>query len=153
MAEPAASPLYPVIFFDALRIKIRVDGLERNKAVYVALARNASGEGRIWSGFCRNCIADRFRSRPLSIGGRCVLHPAAIGWENARASLPVVSPWLRPRNTIGSRTPAYRERVNGNAHRRHTPPRIFEEASLIHAENPTSPINSPDRMKGLAGAT
>ena len=30
-------PLYPVIFFDALRVKIRDDGGVRNKAVYVAL--------------------------------------------------------------------------------------------------------------------
>ncbi len=30
-------PMYPVIFFDALRVKIRDDGVVRNKAVYVAL--------------------------------------------------------------------------------------------------------------------
>lgn len=30
-------PMYPVIFFDALRVKIRDDGLVRNKAVYLAL--------------------------------------------------------------------------------------------------------------------
>ena len=29
--------MYPVIFFDALRVKIRDDGVVRNKAVYVAL--------------------------------------------------------------------------------------------------------------------
>lgn len=30
-------PMYPVIFFDALRVKLRDDGVVRNKAVYVAL--------------------------------------------------------------------------------------------------------------------
>jgi putative transposase len=30
-------PMYPVIFFDALRVKIREDGVVRNKAVYLAL--------------------------------------------------------------------------------------------------------------------
>jgi putative transposase len=30
-------PMYPVIFFDALRVKIREDALVRNKAVYLAL--------------------------------------------------------------------------------------------------------------------
>ena len=30
-------PMYPVIFFDALRVKIRDDGVVRNKAVYLAL--------------------------------------------------------------------------------------------------------------------
>jgi putative transposase len=38
-------PLYPVIFFDALRVKIRDDGLVRNKAVYVAL--NSDGEKEV----------------------------------------------------------------------------------------------------------
>jgi transposase-like protein len=31
-------PMYPVVFFDALRVKIRDDAIVRNKAVYVALA-------------------------------------------------------------------------------------------------------------------
>src|SRR6476620_11128084 len=31
-------PVYPVVFFDALRVKIRDEGLVKNKAVYVALA-------------------------------------------------------------------------------------------------------------------
>ncbi len=31
-------PMYPVVFFDALRVKIREDGLVRNKAIYLALA-------------------------------------------------------------------------------------------------------------------
>jgi putative transposase len=30
-------PMYPVVFFDALRIKIREEGLVRNKAIYLAL--------------------------------------------------------------------------------------------------------------------
>src|SRR6478735_6818667 len=36
--------VYPVIFFDALRVKIRDEGLVKNKAVYVALALNSDGE-------------------------------------------------------------------------------------------------------------
>jgi len=40
-------PVYPVIFFDALRVKIRDEGLVRNKAVYVALALNAAGEKEV----------------------------------------------------------------------------------------------------------
>ena len=35
---------YPVVFFDALRVKIRNEGLVKNKAVYVALALNSDGE-------------------------------------------------------------------------------------------------------------
>jgi putative transposase len=30
--------MYPVVFFDALRVKIRDDAVVRNKAVYLALA-------------------------------------------------------------------------------------------------------------------
>ena len=40
-------PVYPVIFFDALRVKIRDEGLVRNKAVYVALALNGEGEKEV----------------------------------------------------------------------------------------------------------
>jgi transposase-like protein len=40
-------PVYPVIFFDALRVKIRDEGLVRNKAVYVALALNNEGEKEV----------------------------------------------------------------------------------------------------------
>src|SRR5690606_30829214 len=31
-------PLYPVVFFDALRVKVRDEGVVRSKAVYLALA-------------------------------------------------------------------------------------------------------------------
>jgi transposase-like protein len=43
MAEVAAwqarplEPMYPVVFFDALRVKIREDAVVRNKAIYLAL--------------------------------------------------------------------------------------------------------------------
>jgi transposase-like protein len=40
-------PVYPVIFFDALRVKIRDEGVVKNKAVYVALAFNADGEKEV----------------------------------------------------------------------------------------------------------
>src|ERR1700740_3615874 len=40
-------PCYPVIFFDALRVKIRDEGLVRNKAVYVALALTGEGEKEV----------------------------------------------------------------------------------------------------------
>ncbi len=38
MADAAARALYPVVFFDALRVKIRDEGVVRSKAVYLALA-------------------------------------------------------------------------------------------------------------------
>lgn len=39
--------IYPIVFFDALRVKIRDEGLVKNKAVYVALAFNADGEKEV----------------------------------------------------------------------------------------------------------
>jgi putative transposase len=39
--------VYPVVFFDALRVKIRDEGLVRNKAVYVALAITADGDKEV----------------------------------------------------------------------------------------------------------
>jgi putative transposase len=38
---------YPVVFFDALRVKIRDEGLVKNKAVYVALALDADGHKHV----------------------------------------------------------------------------------------------------------
>ncbi len=40
-------PFYPVVFFDALRVKIRDDGLVRNKAIYVALALTTEGDKEV----------------------------------------------------------------------------------------------------------
>ena len=39
--------LYPVVFFDALRVKIREDAVVRNKAVYLALGVRADGTREI----------------------------------------------------------------------------------------------------------
>jgi len=39
--------LYPVVFFDALRVKIRDEGLVKNKAVYVALALDTEGHKHV----------------------------------------------------------------------------------------------------------
>ena len=39
--------VYPVVFFDALRVKIRDEGLVRNKAVYLALGITCRGEKEV----------------------------------------------------------------------------------------------------------
>jgi putative transposase len=36
-------PVYPVVFFDAIRVKIRDEGLVRNKAIHIALGVMANG--------------------------------------------------------------------------------------------------------------
>ena len=40
-------PVYPVVFFDALRVKIREDNVVRNKAVYLALGVRRDGSREI----------------------------------------------------------------------------------------------------------
>ncbi len=39
--------VYPLVFFDALRVKIRDEGLVRNKAVHIALGARADGAKEI----------------------------------------------------------------------------------------------------------
>jgi transposase-like protein len=39
--------MYPVVFFDALRVKIRDEGMVRNKAVYLALGMTAEGSKEV----------------------------------------------------------------------------------------------------------
>jgi putative transposase len=43
----ALDRMYPVVFFDALRVKIRTDGLVTNKAVYLALGVQADGKREV----------------------------------------------------------------------------------------------------------
>jgi len=48
--EWQARPLdavYPIVFFDALRVKIRDEGIVKNKAVYVALALDTEGQKHV----------------------------------------------------------------------------------------------------------
>src|ERR1700712_4395850 len=40
-------PVYPIVFFDALRIKVRDEGLVRNKAVHIALGVRADGSKEV----------------------------------------------------------------------------------------------------------
>ena len=53
LAEVAAwqarplEPVYPIVFFDALRIKVRDEGVVRNKAVHIALGVRADGSKEI----------------------------------------------------------------------------------------------------------
>jgi transposase-like protein len=39
--------LYPIVYFDALRLKIREEGTVRNKAVYLALGIRADGRKEV----------------------------------------------------------------------------------------------------------
>lgn len=52
MAEPALDAVYPVVFIDAIHVKVR-DGQVTNKAFYVAIGVTTNGERDIlgiWAG-------------------------------------------------------------------------------------------------------
>jgi putative transposase len=45
--QRALDPIYPVVIFDALRVKVRDEGSVRNKAVYVALGVRGNGQKEV----------------------------------------------------------------------------------------------------------
>jgi len=53
-------PMYPVVFFDALRVKIREDAVVRNKAVYLALGVAADGKRDILGLWIENTEGAKF---------------------------------------------------------------------------------------------
>lgn len=53
-------PMYPVIFFDALRVKIREDNVVRNKAVYLALGVRPEGSREILGLWIENTEGAKF---------------------------------------------------------------------------------------------
>jgi putative transposase len=55
--------MYPVVFFDALRVKIREDGVVRNKAVYLALGVLADGTRDILGLWIENTEGAKFWMR------------------------------------------------------------------------------------------
>ena len=61
-------PMYPVVFFDALRVKIREDDVVRNKAVYLALGvlprRHARHPGAVDREHRRGEVLDEGVQRP-----------------------------------------------------------------------------------------
>jgi putative transposase len=57
---------YPLIFFDALRVKIRDEGLVRNKAVYIALGVQADGTKDILGLWIENTEGAKFWLRVMN---------------------------------------------------------------------------------------
>jgi len=57
---------YPLVFFDALRVKIRDEGLVRNKAVYIALGVQADGTKDILGLWIENTEGAKFWLRVMN---------------------------------------------------------------------------------------
>jgi transposase-like protein len=59
-------PMYPVVFFDALRVKIREEGLVRNKAIYLALGILPDGTRDILGLWIENTEGAKFWMKVFS---------------------------------------------------------------------------------------
>ncbi|MGH8921933.1 MAG: IS256 family transposase [Actinomycetes bacterium] len=59
-------PVYPLVFFDALRVKIRDEGLVRNKAVHIALGVRADGTKEILGLWLEQNEGAKFRLRVMN---------------------------------------------------------------------------------------
>lgn len=57
---------YPLVFFDALRVKIRDEGLVRNKAVYIALGVQANGTKDVLGLWIENTEGAKFWLRVMN---------------------------------------------------------------------------------------
>jgi transposase-like protein len=60
-------PMYPVVFFDALRVKIREDAVVRNKAIYLALGVLPDGTRDILGLWIENTEGAKFWLKPESV--------------------------------------------------------------------------------------
>src|ERR1700723_1491408 len=69
-------PMYPLVFFDALRVKIRDEGLVRNKAVYVALGVTPEGTKDILGLWIETSEGAKFPSRK-ALGARSFIPTSA----------------------------------------------------------------------------
>jgi transposase-like protein len=64
-------PMYPVIFFDALRVKIREDAVVRNKAIYLALGVLPDGTRDILGLWIENTEGAKFWTKVFNdLGAR-----------------------------------------------------------------------------------
>src|SRR6266446_5856040 len=85
-------PVYPVVFFDALRVKIRDEGMVKNKAVYVALALNPDGEKEVLGLWIEQTVVQT-----------CIVHLirnslAFVAWKDRKAILPAIKAIYRAEN-------------------------------------------------------
>ena len=89
-------PMYPVVFFDALRVKVREDNVVRNKAVYLALGVLADGSRDILGLWIENTEGAKFWMKVFNDlqtrGVRDILIAVTDGLKGMPEALAVVYP-------------------------------------------------------------
>src|SRR5215203_6037449 len=89
-------PMYPVIFFDALRVKIREDNVVRNKAIYLALGVRRDGTREILGLWIDNTEGAKFWMKVFNDlktrGAHDILIAVTDGLKGMAEALAVVYP-------------------------------------------------------------
>jgi hypothetical protein len=89
--------MYPVVFFDALRVKIREEAVVRNKAIYLALGVLPDGSRGILGLWIENTESSRANSSQVGINTRSLAISSA---ENAGRT----EPFSPRRDSLGKGT-------------------------------------------------
>ncbi|GAB3630001.1 hypothetical protein GCM10027419_48580 [Pandoraea terrae] len=89
-------PMYPVVFFDALRVKIRSDGVVRNTAVHLALSILPDGTRDILGLWIENTEGAKFRLKVFNDlktrGVQAILIAVTDGLQGMEEALGAVFP-------------------------------------------------------------
>ena len=97
-------PMYPVVFFDALRVKIREDAVVRNKAVYLALGILPDGTRDILGQWLENTEGAKFWLKVFNDlktrGVADILIVVTDGLKGLPEALGVVFPATTPQTCI-----------------------------------------------------
>ena len=93
-------PMYPVVFFDALRVKIREDAVVRNKAVYLALGVMADGTRDILGLWIENTEGAKFWMRVFNDLKTRGVNDILIGVADGLKGLPEALEAVFPATTL-----------------------------------------------------
>ena len=74
-------PVYPLVFFDALRVKVRDEGTVRNKAVHIALGVRADGAKEILGLWLEQSEGAKFWLRVLRLAWQLAGLAVAAGLD------------------------------------------------------------------------
>jgi len=92
--------MYPVIFFDALRVKIRDDGVVRNKAVYLALGVLADGTREVLGLWIEQTEGAKFWLKVFNELKTRGVHDILIAVVDGLTGLPDAIATAYPRTTV-----------------------------------------------------
>jgi transposase-like protein len=93
-------PVYPVVFFDALRVKIREDNVVRNKAVYIALGIRRDGTREILGLWIETTEGAKFWMKVFNDLKTRVVNDNLIAVTDGLTGMPAALEAVFPRTTL-----------------------------------------------------